>query len=161
MCVFSERRLSMNDDIMDSISIEKFAAYLDNNLPPSEMHQISSMVENEGMLHDLLKASQLTEETFLNYSDDDLALPEEIASNDFDLPILPEAFTEALDTCDVACASAVDSIDWDVPIEEAVKFDDPLTNDLLDNGLFLNDLTNEDSITPENDGEIWPDNNDY
>ena len=44
----------------NSFSIEKFAAFLDGNLLPDEMEQISSEVNNDEMMRDILSASKQT-----------------------------------------------------------------------------------------------------
>ena len=53
----------MDKNIPSSISIEKFAAYLDGNLMQDEMEIISSEVNNDEMMLDILSASKQVEET--------------------------------------------------------------------------------------------------
>ena len=73
----------------DFPSIEKFAAYLDGNLPWSEMHQFSQMAEHDNALHQLLDASTVADKTLSGFTDSNLQLPPEIAGPDFELPTIP------------------------------------------------------------------------
>lgn len=67
-------------------SIEQFAAYLDGNLSQSEMQQFSNLAEHDGVLHQLLDASTLVDDTISHFTDTDLQLPPEIAAQYFELP---------------------------------------------------------------------------
>ena len=80
----------MDKNIPSSISIEKFAAYLDGNLMPDEMEIISSKVNDDEMMQDILSASKQVEETIEGYTSDDLILPEELNSDNFEIPSLVE-----------------------------------------------------------------------
>lgn len=68
------------------VSIEEFAAYLDGNLSDKEMERISSVVENDEVMQDVMDEMELSELTLAEYGQEDLQLPEEIAGNDFDVP---------------------------------------------------------------------------
>ena len=97
-------------------SIEKFAAYLDGNLPQSEMQQISQMAEHDDVLHQLLDVSTMIDNTMGGYTADDLQLPEEIIGSDFVLPqITSDGITpsfapslEPMDDMHVAAAACAD-----------------------------------------------------
>ena len=80
MCAFSERRLYMDKMFQPSISVEKFAAYLDGNLLPEEMAKISSAIEHSELLQDIMDASDLADDTLANYSEYELSLPQELSS---------------------------------------------------------------------------------
>lgn len=67
-------------------SIEKFAAYLDGNLPKSEMQQFAQLAEHDDALRQLLDASSVVDDTIAGFTDADLQLPTEIAGTDFELP---------------------------------------------------------------------------
>lgn len=67
-------------------SIEQFAAYLDGNLSQSEMLQFSQLAERDGVLHQLLDASSVVDNTLAGFIEGDLQLPNEIIGSDFDLP---------------------------------------------------------------------------
>lgn len=70
-------------------SIEKFAAFLDGNLPQSEMLQFSQLAEHDSVLHQLLDASTTVDNTIAGFTDSDLELPQEIIGSDFELPTIP------------------------------------------------------------------------
>ena len=70
-------------------SIEQFAAFLDGNLSESEMLQFSQLAEHDNVLHQLLDASSVVDETISNYSDSDLQLPPEIVGSSFSIPTIP------------------------------------------------------------------------
>ena len=67
-------------------SIEQFAAYLDGNLSQSEMQQFSQQVGNNSVLHQLLDASDVVDDTIAGFTDADLQLPLEISGSDFEIP---------------------------------------------------------------------------
>lgn len=67
-------------------SVEKFAAFLDGNLSQDEMQQVLQQTEHDQVLHQILGASSVVDETLSGYSSDDLQLPEEIDSPDFRIP---------------------------------------------------------------------------
>lgn len=67
-------------------SIEQFAAFLDGNLSQSEMLQFSHLAEHDSMLHQLLDANAMVDNTLASFTDSDLQLPNEIIGSDFDLP---------------------------------------------------------------------------
>lgn len=70
-------------------SIEKFAAFLDGNLTPSEMQQFSQMAEHNNVLHQLLDASDTVDDTIAGFTDADLQFPPEIAGSSFVIPTIP------------------------------------------------------------------------
>lgn len=84
MC--AERRIAMANKFVSPISLEKFAAYLDGNLPQNEIHEVSSLVERYEELQELINANEAIEETleFNSFLNEDL--PEDIASLDFEIP---------------------------------------------------------------------------
>ena len=131
----------------NSFSIEKFAAFLDGNLLPEEMEQISSEVNNDGMMRDILSASKQVDETIDNYTSEDLELPEELSSYDFEYPSLSEESIPyvAIEDCEVAaCASPV--VDDFGSIEE-----DNITSEVTD--------TNEDQIIDNSNDSFTSDTN--
>ena len=69
--------------------IEKFAAYLDGNLPDNEMLQFSQMAEHDNVLQQLLDASSMVDETISNFSDSEMQLPPEITGSSFLIPAIP------------------------------------------------------------------------
>lgn len=76
----------MDKHLKPSISIEEFAAYLDCNLSPNETKMISSMIEHDDIMRNIMEASELADESLVDYSDEELALPDELSSVDFYIP---------------------------------------------------------------------------
>jgi len=70
-------------------SIEQIAAFLDGNLPESEMKQFSQLTEHNDVLHQLLDASSVVDETMSNFTDSDLQLPPELEGSSFEIPTIP------------------------------------------------------------------------
>lgn len=79
----------MDKTILSSISIEKFAAFLDGNLLQEEMDVISQLAEQENTLHQLLNASSVIDDTIASYTEADLQLPPEITGSSFEIPDIP------------------------------------------------------------------------
>lgn len=76
----------MANKFVSPISLEKFAAYLDGNLPQNEIHEVSSLVERYEELQELINANEAIEETLEFNSFLNEELPEDIASLDFEIP---------------------------------------------------------------------------
>lgn len=73
---------------MIPVSIEEFAAYLDGNLTEEGMSRVSSLIDNDSSLQSFADNVQMVDETYANYTESELELPEEIISMDFNLPQL-------------------------------------------------------------------------
>lgn len=148
----------------NSFSIEKFAAFLDGNLLPEEMEQISSEVNNDEMMRDILSASKQVDETIDSYTPEELVLPDELSSYDFEFPSLSEESVPYIATEDyevAACASpAVD--DFGSIEEDNITSGETDTeeNQIIDNS---NDIFTSDTniISNENNGDCVTDLNDY
>lgn len=136
ICKYTERRIGMDNNFMDAISVEKFAAFLDGNLPSNEMNQFSSLVETDGTMHELFSASKLADETMLNYSPDELTLPAEMTVDEFVLP-------------------NIDSNPFQPPLEIAINpaecdCDTIFENDSIDNPATFEIIEKNDILTFEN-----------
>lgn len=83
----------MGNHFNPSVSIEKFAAYLDGNLPEDEMLQISSLIKNDEMFKSIFDISEQIDMSLEEYSSNGLQVPEEIVSMDFDLPSINNTFS--------------------------------------------------------------------
>ena len=68
------------------VSIEEFAAYIDDNLLDNEMLRIGSVIENDEAMQDVMDSVEQSELTLAEYTPDDLHLPEEIVDGELDLP---------------------------------------------------------------------------
>lgn len=71
---------------LDSLSIEQFAAFLDGTLSASEMSDLTSALENNDMLHALVNANEVIEESISGMSVDDILLPYDTESPSFEIP---------------------------------------------------------------------------
>lgn len=70
------------------VSIENFAAYLDGNLTQEGMDIISSIVDSDETMRDLLTSSRAVDAVLSNYESMAIAIPDELSSLDFDIPNL-------------------------------------------------------------------------
>ena len=78
---------NFNFDASDfPVSIEEFAAYMDGNLSDDEMQRVSSVIEHDDTMQDVMNSMEQSELTLSEYTPDDLQLPKEIADGEFDLP---------------------------------------------------------------------------
>ena len=68
------------------LSIEEFAAYMDGNLSDDEMQRVSSVIEHDDKMQDVMNSMEQSELTLSKYTPDDLHLPEEIVDGELDLP---------------------------------------------------------------------------
>lgn len=68
------------------LSIEEFAAYMDGNLSDDEMQRVSTVVEHDDTMQDVLDSMEQSELTLSEYTPDDLQLPDEITGGGFELP---------------------------------------------------------------------------
>lgn len=68
------------------VSIEEFAAYIDGNLSDDEMQRISSVIEYDDTMQDIVGQNAIVEDLQEAYYTDDYILPLEIESLDFNIP---------------------------------------------------------------------------
>lgn len=133
----------MDEHFNPSISIEKFAAFLDGNLPQDEMQNISSNIEHDEDLKAILDTSNMIDTTLENIPDD-VQIPDEIANLEFDLPNLTDNSVDFNmfhidDTPDVSTCA-----------------DDSFYSDTDDVSLDINDSidTTSDDINPDNSSDL-------
>lgn len=140
------------------VSIEKFAAYLDGNLSSEEMQQMSSLIDSDSGLQEIVNSSNMVDETLSNFSMDGTDLPEEISSDDFFIPLIGNEDIFSSPYEDVACAACADSsIDdvIDIPnSEEYVSSGDDTTMNIHSS---VDDVSGMEDL---NDN-VLPDTNDY
>ena len=83
---------NFNFDASDfPVSIEEFAAYMDGNLSDDEMQRVSSVIEHDDMMQDVMDSMEQSELTLSEYTPDDLQLPEEITGGGFEMPEITES----------------------------------------------------------------------
>ena len=68
------------------VSIEEFAAYLDGNLMDDDMQRVSSVIENDEAMQDVVGQNVIVENLQEAYYSDDYILPLELESLDFNIP---------------------------------------------------------------------------
>ena len=76
----------MDKHFNPSVNVEKFAAYLEGNLPENEMQQISTLIENDDALKSILDVSEQVDASLEDYASCGLQIPEELLTLDFELP---------------------------------------------------------------------------
>ncbi len=82
----------MNKDFNPSVSIEQFAAFLDDNLSTEEMSQIQDLTSSDADLHTIIGVIEEIDNTYdeyiSEYANDEYNLPKELLSEEFSLPII-------------------------------------------------------------------------
>lgn len=73
----------------NNISIEKFAAFLDGNLPVEEMQHISAVIDGNEMYAEILGDVMHVDDAVEAIESQSDILPEELQYMDFDLPVIP------------------------------------------------------------------------
>lgn len=71
---------------LPSISIEKFAAFLDGNLAQDEMQKIENLVASDDVLQDIFDAKGIIDDSINDNCNQNIQLPFEIDNLSFDLP---------------------------------------------------------------------------
>lgn len=80
----------MDNVVHNSISIEKFAAYLDGNLSIEETQDIARMIMNDSTLSELLAINTVVDNQVQQMEERGYALPDDIANMEFGSPHLDE-----------------------------------------------------------------------
>ncbi len=75
---------------LKSISVEKFAAFLDGNLSPEESMAIESMISNDKGMQAINEANDVIDMTLASYTSDDMALPIDLSTMSFDIPSIDD-----------------------------------------------------------------------
>lgn len=134
----------MDKHFNPSISIEKFAAFLDENLSQDEMQNISSTIEHDEALKAILDTSNMIDTTLENDISNDVQIPDNIANLEFDLPNLTE------NTIDI------DMFHIDDTPDISTYADDPFYSNSNDESLDTNDSidTNSDDISPDDSSDL-------
>ena len=80
---------NFNFDASDfPVSIEEFAAYMDGNLSDDEMQRVSSVIEHDDMMQDVMDSMEQSELTLSEYTPDDLQMPDDLCGDLFSIPIV-------------------------------------------------------------------------
>lgn len=82
----------MNKHFSPIISEEKFAAWLDGMLPPTEMQEVAQMIDEDSNMQAILSSLQEVDDILWGYSDNPIIsspLTNPLISTDFELPDIP------------------------------------------------------------------------
>lgn len=148
-------------------SIEKFAAFLDGNMPQEEMQQFSYLAEHDGTFRQLLDANTIIDDTISGFSESDLQLPPEITDSSFEIPSIPTHDISHFDTLsirpfdDLIAASATCFDEDSTPFPDSPTWGDNDISNELDAPFIHNaetDIFNsEDSINIDDINSTFPD----
>ena len=75
------------------VSIEKLAAYMDDNLTSEEARDFSILIEHDAVLSEIMSVNQNVDKQLRLSTADEFTLPDELNSFDFnipDVPLMPE-----------------------------------------------------------------------
>lgn len=142
----------MYNESMIPVSIEEFAAYLDGNLTEEGMSRVSSLIDNDSSLQSFADNVQMVDETYANYTESELELPEEIISMDFNLPQLEldePSLYECADLQVAACENeltdemndSLEDTDVDIINTEVTNVEESISDD--NNSLSSDDFSAE------------------
>ena len=73
---------------MNSVSIEKLAAFLDGNLSSEEAHAIEDIISNDASLQAIDNVIDAVDMTLASYTADDIILPYDLSDNAFEIPTI-------------------------------------------------------------------------
>lgn len=131
----------MDNFFNDSISIEKFAAYLDGNLSKAEMSKVYNIVMQDPELSELVDLSDSIDQEIQDYVNDEFLFDADMSmldECDLEIPSLDCVITQNTDLTDypyqeVACASS-DVNDEIKPYDDAYNGED-IDSTIADNGI--------------------------
>lgn len=92
---------------MNDISIEKFAAFLDGNLPDDEMQIVADAIDANKEYTEILNDVMQVDETVDVYMSHPDAFQDELLDSDFDLPVIP-VVPEAADVVELVAADSAE-----------------------------------------------------
>lgn len=149
----------MDSQFISPISIEKFAAYLDNNLPENEMQEIEAAISQNDSLEELVEMSDMIDENVQTYLQDDFTYDADMSmldESDFEIPQFEEISEEIPLVASVADASNenIDNI-LDIPTDIGQLTD--IHEDIDDFPGF--DVLNHGQVHLPNDDSLFHDDN--
>ena len=149
----------MDSQFISPISIEKFAAYLDNNLPENEMQEIEAAISQNDSLEELVEMSDMIDEDVQTYLQDDFTYDADMSmldESDFEIPQFEETSEEIPLVASVADASNenIDNI-LDIPTDIDQLTD--IHEDIDDFPGF--DVLNHGQVHLPNDDSLFHDDN--
>lgn len=155
MSEFSERRNSMDKNQSIPLSIERFAAYLDHNLPDGEMQAIDNVVNKDESLSQLVCLSKEADTVIAEWQPEDT--PFDANSLDFELPKI-ESFNSSDNEWSFAAFGGVADTDASFVGDEDLDTDHQLLTD-YDDGINQDDTLNinDDSFDFDDDTSSFDD----
>lgn len=84
----------MNTEILDNLSIERFAAFLDGNLNEEDMQEVATAIDSSNEFSDILRETMQIDELVDSYESHPELLQNEVLDTDFDLPVI-SVFSES------------------------------------------------------------------
>lgn len=163
----------MDNNFDIPISIEKFAAYLDGNLPHDEINDIDAIIGGNPDMEALVSMADVVDEDVQHYINDDFLYEADITAlenGEFDLPEIPNindneialpflaepaaANTElAIEHPCVATSAAASAAE---PIEDEIDYWGPDEDKDLDEARHLDGLDGMDELSTNTPEEGFP-----
>lgn len=150
MSKFAERRIIMDNNFIFPISIEKFAAYLDGNLPENEMNHIENIISENPQMGELVNISDSIDQSIQDYIQDDFLYDADMFMLDetnIEIPILDDILGESY--LGIACNTAAE-VEFDNIIEDDSTFNTSEFDITTDFEAEINDFMEFDSQTNNN-----------
>lgn len=152
----------MDSQFISPISIEKFAAYLDDNLPENEMQEIEVAISQNDSLEELVEMSDMIDEDVQIYLQDDFTYDADMSmldESDFEIPQFDE-ISEEIPLVASAADSSDENIDdiLDIPADTVPTDIDQLT-DIHDDLDDFPDLNHDQEHLPNDESIFHDDNN--
>lgn len=141
----------MNKNVITSISVEDFAAYLDGNLSVDSIRQIESLIQDDSFVHEIFDASQIIEQNYNRIVEEGFEIPPELLSNEFDIPNIDND----LSYTNITSGNINDNISDDISQQD----DNPNT-DLNQNSNLIALDDNNFFVTEPYDDQVIETNND-
>jgi len=144
----------MDNQFVPPVSIEEFAAYLDNNLSMSEMNEMEDIISNHPEMGELMSMSDIVDEDIHCYIQDDFAYNADITAledGNLDIPDLENAFVPEGDSDMTHIYSATPAAAADIPNEQTSPqfIPDIVSPEIDDTEVILEDKDMHDDISHE------------
>lgn len=140
----TERRYKMHKDFVPPVSIEEFAAYLDENLSEEEMNKITSVINIEDNLQTIMSNCYTIDNAMASYERFEQIIPKDILSDNFEIP----DFNNDIENGDIMSISE-DSIYIEAIDSQHIVVNDKFSNDNLN----ANTMASTIRINSSNYGE--------
>ena len=147
----------MHKDFVPTVSIEKFAAYLDGNLTEEGMNEVASAIHSDNSLQDILSSGYMVDETLSTYDDWNQIVQDDIFTDSFDIPNIEEN----LDTSDIFLQNEdsiyAETVDVSYDVDNITVTENDKINTVNSN---IQTMTNTIKIGTSNYGETGQNIND-